>query len=176
MRKLLTLIAIIASFLLVSCSSDPVANRLPWVYKIEIQQGNVLKQDSVNLLRTGMTRRQVQFIMGNPLVADPFHADRWDYYYEYKPGTKGEKEARTDHLAVFFEEDSLVRMDGTMLPDPNASMDQPRQIATVDVPPQEIDDPGILTRLWRWITFSSTPEQEVFRPDSGPVDNHIHTH
>jgi len=175
MRKLLTLIAIIASFLLAACSSDPVVNRLPWVYRIEIQQGNVLKQDAVNQLRTGMTRRQVQFILGTPLLADPFHANRWDYYYLYKPGTRGEGKARSDHLAVFFKDDTLMRMAGTILPDPNAPTEPPNRLVTVNVPPQELVNPGILTRFWRWITFSGTgPEQEPFRPDAGPVDNHTH--
>jgi outer membrane protein assembly factor BamE len=177
MRKLLTLIAIIASFLLASCAGDPIVNRLPWVYRIEIQQGNVLTRDAVNQLRTGMTRRQVQFILGTPLIADPFHANRWDYYYLYKPGTEGEGEERSDHLAVFFENDTLVRMDGTLLPDPNAPAEPLNKIVTVNVPPQEIEDPGILTRFWRWITFNSAePEQQPFRPDSGPADNHTHSH
>ncbi|VAW72979.1 Outer membrane beta-barrel assembly protein BamE [hydrothermal vent metagenome] len=177
MRKLLTLITIIASFLLASCSSDPIVNRLPWVYKIEIQQGNVLKQEAVDQLRTGMTRRQVQFIMGTPLVADPFHANRWDYFYEYKPGTRGKGDARRDRLSLFFEDDALIRLDGTVLPDPDALTNQPKTMASVIVPPQEFVDPGILTRLWRWLTFSGAePEQEVFRPDSGPVDNHTHGH
>jgi len=177
MRKLLTLIAIIASFLLVSCSSDPIVNRLPWVYRIEIQQGNVLVQEDVNQLRTGMTRRQVQFILGTPMIVDPFHADRWDYYYEYQPGTKGEGEYRKEHLAVFFEGDKLTRMEGTILPDPNAPAEPPNRLVTVTVPPQEIENPGILTRLWRWITFSGKePQQKPFRPDSGPANNHVHTH
>lgn len=176
MRKLLTLIAIIASFLLVACSSDPVVNRLPWVYRIEIQQGNVLKQDAVNQLRNGMTRRQVQFVMGNPLITDPFHANRWDYYYQYKPGTRGEGEARKDRLALFFEEDRLVRAEGTMLPDPDATPEQPNRQVTIDVPRQEIDDPGVLTRFWRWLTFN-TPEPEeqqekqTFRPDAAPAND-----
>lgn len=176
MRKLLTLIAIIASFLLVSCSSDPVVNRLPWVYRIEIQQGNVLKQDAVNQLRTGMTRRQVQFIMGNPLIVDPFHANRWDYYYQYKPGTKGIGEVRKDHLALFFEDDKLVRFGGSFLPDPDAIPEQPSRMATFDVPPQAIDDPGVLTRLWRWLTFNTPApeeqqEKQTFTPDPNPVDD-----
>ncbi|TCK18692.1 Beta-barrel assembly machine subunit BamE [Thiogranum longum] len=175
MRKLLTLIAIIASFLLASCSGDPIVNRLPWVYKIEIQQGNVLTQEMVNQLQTGMTRRQVQFILGTPLVADPFHADRWDYYYQYKPGTEGEGEARSEHLAVFFDDDTLVRMDGTLLPDPNAPREPLNKIVTVEVPHQEIDDPGILVRFWRWITFNSKePEQQAFRPAPEPADSHTH--
>ncbi len=177
MRKLLTLIAIIASFSLASCSGDPIVNRLPWVYKIEIQQGNVLTQEMINQLQTGMTRRQVQFILGSPLIVDPFHADRWDYYYQYIPGTEGEGKALREHLAVFFEDDTLVRMDGTLLPDPNASREPLNKVVTVDVPHQEIGDPGILTRFWRWITFNSEePEQQPFRPDPEPADDHPHSH
>lgn len=177
MRKLLTLIAIIASFLLVSCAGDPIVNRLPWVYRIEIQQGNVLKQDAINQLHTGMTRRQVQFIMGTPLIEDPFHANRWDYYYEYMPGTRGKGPKRSDRLAVFFDGDKLVKLDGTILPDPNAPAEPPNRMVTVNVPPQEIENPGVLVRFWRWLTFrNAAPEQEPFRPDSGPVDNNVHTH
>ncbi len=177
MRKLLTPIAIIASLLLAACSSDPIVNRLPWVYKIEIQQGNVLVQDDVNQLRTGMTRRQVQFILGTPMVQDPFHANRWDYYYEYQPGTRGEGEYRKEHLAVFFEDDKLVRLAGTVLPDPNAPAEPPNRLVTVEVPPQEIEDPGVLTRLWRWLTFSSkAPQDEPFRPDREPAGNPGHRH
>lgn len=172
MRKLLTLIAIIASFLLVSCSSDPVVNRLPWVYKIEIQQGNVLNQDSVNQLRTGMTRRQVQFVLGNPMIVDPFHANRWEYYYQYQPGTKGTGEPRQDRLALFFEEERLVRWEGSMLPNPDAVPEQPDRQVTIDVPPQQVDDPGILTRFWRWLTFSAPEpelqqEKQTFQPETG---------
>jgi len=176
MRKLLTLIAIIASFLLVSCSNDPVVNRLPWVYRIEIQQGNVLKQDSVNQLRTGMTRRQVQFVMGNPMIVDPFHANRWDYFYQYHPGTKGTGEARQDRLALFFEEERLVRWEGSMLPNPDAVPEQPDRQITIDVPPQQVDDPGILTRFWRWLTFNAPEpelqqEKQTFQPGAGTTDD-----
>ena len=58
----------------------------PGVYKIDIQQGNVVTQDMIDQLRPGMTQRQVRFIMGNPLVADTFHPNRWDYIYSMQPG------------------------------------------------------------------------------------------
>jgi len=78
---------------------------------------------------------------------------------------------------VFFDEDKLVKLDGTILPDPNAPAEPPGRMMTVNVPLQEIDNPGVLTRLWRWMTFrNAAPEQEPFRPDAGPADNHVHTH
>src|SRR5690606_17744119 len=57
----------------------------PGVYKIDIQQGNVVTQDMINQLRPGMTRRQVRFIMGNPMITDTFHPNRWDYLYSIQP-------------------------------------------------------------------------------------------
>ncbi len=57
------------------------------VYKIDIQQGNVMTRDQVSELKPGMTPTQVRFILGSPLVVDPFHPERWDYAYTYRPGT-----------------------------------------------------------------------------------------
>ena len=50
-------------------------------YKIDVQQGNFLDQEMVAKLKPGMTRSQVRFLLGTPLIADPFHPDRWDYVY-----------------------------------------------------------------------------------------------
>lgn len=177
MRKLLTLIAVFASLLLGACSRDPVVNRLPWVYRIEIQQGNVIEQDQVNQLREGMSRDQVAFILGTPLIRDPFHADRWDYYFEYRPGSKGKGEPRRDHLAVFFEEDALSRVEGTLVPDPDAG-EPPSRLVTVEVPPQEPEDIGLLTRLWRWLTFRSAAPEDSPGPPSknNEVIPHTHSH
>ncbi len=158
MRKLLIPVTAIASVLLVACSGDPVVNRLPWVYRIDIQQGNVISEDAVNQLRPGMNRRQVQFLMGTPLLADPFHANRWDYFYQFEPGSRGEGEAETKGISLFFEEGRLTRISGTLEPNPAAlATAAPRQV-TVDVPPQEIADVGVLTRLWRWIGFGRDPD------------------
>ena len=155
MRKLLIPITVIASLLLVACSSDPIVNRLPWVYRIDIQQGNVISQDALNQVRLGMNKRQVQFLLGTPLLADPFHAERWDYYYQYAPGTDGEGEAEKQRVSLFFENETLTRMAGSLEPQPAGTAAEPARQVTVTVPPQEIEDPGVLTRLWRWIGFGA---------------------
>jgi len=155
MQKLLILITTIASLFLSSCASDPVVNRLPWVYRIDIQQGNVITQDTVNQLRPGMTKRQVQFIMGAPMLNDPFHAERWDYYYEYKPGSDGTGEATAAYTSLVFEEERLVHIGGTLIPEAEPSA-PPRRQTTVTVPPQDPEDLGVLTRLWRWIGFGES--------------------
>lgn len=78
-------------------------------YRIDIQQGNYVSQEMVGQLERGMTRDQVRFVLGTPLVTDIFHADRWDYvYYLDQPG-KPRVERR---LAVFFEDNRLARLEG----------------------------------------------------------------
>jgi len=153
MRKLLILISTIASFFLAACSSDPIVNRLPFVYRIDIQQGNVITQEMVNNLRTGMNKRQAQFVLGAPMLIDPFHANRWDYFYLYKPGTDGKSEAAQELVSLFFDDDRLVEITGTMLPDPKPDMLPTSRQVTVVVPRQETEDVGILTRTWRWMGF-----------------------
>lgn len=87
---------------------------LPGVYKIDIQQGNVVTQDMIDQLRPGMTRRQVRFIMGNPLISDTFHPDRWDYLYSIQPGG-GERQQERVSL-VFDSKDQLVGLAGDFMP------------------------------------------------------------
>ncbi len=75
------------------------------VYKIDIQQGNEITSEMVSKLELGMTKRQVTRILGLPLITDPFHKDRWDYYYSLRDGKSGET---IQHLASLkFEGDSL---------------------------------------------------------------------
>ena len=85
----------------------------PGVYKISIPQGNIITQEMIDQLRPGMTKRQVIFVMGTPLVRDPFHQDRWDYVYNFMPGggVRGQ-----ERVTVFFEEDQLVRFTGDFTP------------------------------------------------------------
>lgn len=89
-------------FLLGSCA-------FPGVYRINIPQGNIITQEMVDQLRPGLTKRQVTFILGTPLIRDTFDQDRWDYLYSYQPGG-GERVQ--EKLTVFFENDALVRLDG----------------------------------------------------------------
>ena len=71
--RILTLVVLL---LLAGCSSIPSL-----LYKIEIQQGNVITQEMVDKLKPGMTRSQVRFALGSPMISDAFHDNRWDYIY-----------------------------------------------------------------------------------------------
>ncbi|MGH8620672.1 MAG: outer membrane protein assembly factor BamE [Burkholderiales bacterium] len=82
-------------------------------YKIEIQQGNVVTQEMVARLQPGMTRSQVRFALGTPLVVDPFRADRWDYVYQY---TKGGVVTEQRRMVVVFKDDKLERIEGDGVP------------------------------------------------------------
>ena len=100
MRKFVYLIFILAFTLGISGCSG----KLFTVYKIDVQQGNAVDFENVEMLKVGMTRDQVKFLLGTPLVADIFHPDRWDYVYYLIPGY-GERERR--HLTVYFNGDSV---------------------------------------------------------------------
>lgn len=82
-------------------------------YKIDIQQGNAVTQEMVAKLQPGMTRNQVRFVLGTPLLVDPFRADRWDYFYSY---TKRGELIEQRRLAVYFKDDKLDRVDGDVIP------------------------------------------------------------
>ena len=85
----------------------------PGVYKITIEQGNIITQDIIDQLEPGMSRRQVRFILGTPLVEDTFDQDRWDYPYEIK---LGDEIIRRAMVTVYFDGDRLVDVQGDYLP------------------------------------------------------------
>jgi outer membrane protein assembly factor BamE len=73
-------------------------------YKVEVQQGTVVTPENVGKLKPGMTRSQVSFVMGTPLLTDAFHADRWDYVYYLR---KRERVVEQRKVALFFDGDTL---------------------------------------------------------------------
>lgn len=85
----------------------------PGVYKLEVQQGNIVTQDMVNQLQPGMSRAQVRYILGTPLLTDSFTNDRWDYFYSLKDG---EGEYSKERLTLVFAGDSLVSLQGNFRP------------------------------------------------------------
>ncbi len=112
----------------ISCSYLP---SLP--YKIDIQQGNVVTEDMVEKLRLGMTRSQVRFVLGSPLITDVFHINRWDYVYSLAPSGRLSEKRR---LSVFFDGDLLTHIEGDFklpilpandlpLPSPNSTDEVP---------------------------------------------------
>ena len=86
----------------------------PGVYRINVEQGNIVDQEMVDQLKPGMSRRQVRFIMGTPLVEDTFNSNRWDYPYSVR---NGGQILRASSVSVFFEGDSLVNVTGDVLPE-----------------------------------------------------------
>lgn len=103
MRKLLISFMFGASLVLTGCSS------FPFVYKIDIQQGTVLEDEAVARLQTGMSMHQVNALLGTPPIADPFHAQRWDYIYSM---SKGGHVLEKKRLTLYFEGETLSRIDG----------------------------------------------------------------
>jgi outer membrane protein assembly factor BamE len=79
------------------------------VYRLDTQQGNLLDDDQVQQVEVGMTRSQVRFLLGTPMVSDPFSPDRWDYMYFYRYGRGGK--VRKSHVVVFFDGDVVSRID-----------------------------------------------------------------
>src|SRR4249920_3018226 len=81
---------LVASLCLVAC-----------IYRIDVQQGNLLKDSDIARVQVGMTRSQVQFLLGTPMVADSFHRNRWDYAYYLRKGRSPDIQRRW--VVVFFE-------------------------------------------------------------------------
>ena len=82
------------------------------VYKLDVQQGNVLDEEDVSELQIGMTKRQVEVLLGSPSVTSPFHADRWDYMNTY--ARRGDDPVQRV-LTLTFDDDRLVSVDGNYL-------------------------------------------------------------
>ncbi|MGI9288891.1 MAG: outer membrane protein assembly factor BamE [Pseudomonadales bacterium] len=86
----------------------------PGVYRIQVPQGNVITEEMVAKLKPGMTRRQVRFVMGTPLIEDTFNKDRWDYVYTVRRARKVTKQAK---ISLVFDGDRLVSYSGDYVDD-----------------------------------------------------------
>jgi outer membrane protein assembly factor BamE len=84
------------------------------VYRQNIQQGNYLEGRTVDQLQAGMTRSQVRFLLGTPMVPDAFDKERWDYLYYYKRGRLKRPEER--HLIVWFKEEKVDHFERSNVP------------------------------------------------------------
>ena len=93
---------------LISGCSTTDSLSFPAVHKIDIQQGNLITDEMVDLLRPGLTQRQVQYVMGTPLVVDTFNPNHWDYVYQYRFGDGTIEERK---LRVIFEQGRVVSIE-----------------------------------------------------------------
>ena len=80
------------------------------IHQIDIQQGNVITKKMSDKLKIGMDMNQVRYIMGTPLIVDPFHKNRWDYVYSLD--THNGEEIETSHITVLFEDERVIRYVG----------------------------------------------------------------
>ncbi len=103
MKKIIIFAVLMAAVKLMGCSSGFLS-----VHKIDVQQGNALNPESVELITLGMNTEQVRYLLGYPVVTDLFHPDRWSYIYYFKPGN-GHVENR--RLTVYFNNDRVVRIE-----------------------------------------------------------------
>ncbi len=156
MRKLLTLLIILVNgYFLIACTTaldfnqqmSNVVNNLPGIHKIDVPQGNIVTQEMANQLRPGMDKRQIKFILGTPLLVDPFHKNRWDYFYELK---KGGKQSSKERVTVIFEGNELINIKGNFKPSKEF---KPMAINTevVDVPKYDEKNGGIIESVLRAI-------------------------
>ncbi|MCK4087499.1 outer membrane protein assembly factor BamE [Acinetobacter radioresistens] len=103
MQKLM--LTLVVTSLLVGCSTLGV-------YKVDIPQGTPLTQAQASKVQVGMSHQQVRFLLGSPTVTDPLNPLRWDYIYNYIPGTYAKKAkipaAHGQHLKIYFNETGIV--------------------------------------------------------------------
>ena len=109
------------------------------VYKLDIQQGNIIERDKVAQIKIGQTKRQVRYILGTPLVIDTFNQDRWDYFYSLKNYSPENREGtfRQERLTLFFEKGQLSKIDNQLLESPKPPAANPDQEKVSEPEPAE---------------------------------------
>ena len=140
MRHFLRFFTLLLAMILVGCGAS-----IPTIkpYKMDIQQGNVVTSEMLLKLRPGMTKSQVQFIMGTPLLVDSFHSNRWDYFYQLRK----QGEVVTQRRVILdFESDLLKRVRGDVVPKGMTAEDIAKKLETEaskegkpEVPAKETD-------------------------------------
>lgn len=142
MRAVARLSLLVSALLLSACTNFD----FPGVYRLAIDQGNVVKQEMIDQLKPGMSKEQVQFIMGTPMIQNTFREDRWDYSFTLQRGYETLKQYQ---MSVFFENDQLTHYTGNFRPteaggkdvDENPEIDNPDSYKDVTI---KKDDKPIL--------------------------------
>jgi outer membrane protein assembly factor BamE len=113
----------LAASLLLLAGCQSVANVMPRYlkpYEPDVQQGNVVTKEMVDQLAPGMSREQVRFLLGTPMLTSIFHLERWDYVYRLQRGNSGEVQSR--RMVVYFKDHRLDHFDADQMP-PEAMAD-----------------------------------------------------
>ena len=101
------LTVILALVALTGCSVGQGFTLRP--YRMNVQQGNYLEAKDVDQVKVGMTQSQVRFLIGTPMIADPFNAERWDYVFFFKVGRT--RQEIMNRMTLWFEDERVVRID-----------------------------------------------------------------
>ncbi|MGZ8270997.1 MAG: outer membrane protein assembly factor BamE domain-containing protein [Methylophilus sp.] len=139
------LVLTLSATLLVGCGA-----KLPSIkpYKMEIQQGNVVTSKMLLQLRPGMTKSQVRFIMGTPLIVDSFHENRWDYFYQLRQEGKVTEKRR---VILDFDKDALVSVRGDVVAASDKTAEAPTNTAPKSVtPPKKEESKSWFDKLKFW--------------------------
>ena len=150
------------------CANTPKLPRLglptdlPIGYRLNVQQGNVLKQQMLAQLEPGMEKKKVLFIMGTPSIQDTFHKDRWDYVYTFQRGRETAKQRR---VTLYFKDDKLLRVEGDVRPADGPLVVDKGQESAIKVPPGV--KPGVLTRAVDALPFVG---EKPFKPKAPEKD------
>lgn len=165
MQLMKTLIVLIfAASLLFGCSTTSrylPKPGVPFVHKIDIQQGNIVTQEMVAQLRLGMNKKKVRFVMGTPIIKDTFHSNRWDYIYTFHEGGGGTER----HLvtAIFNDEEKLINLEGNIKAAKAPLEVNRHQDTSVEVPDDY--EKGIFVKLKESIPFTGDDEADVKSDD-----------
>jgi outer membrane protein assembly factor BamE len=154
MQKVLIYWVLGASLAISGCSW---LNDIPFVYKPDIQQGNVVEQKTVDQLRPGMSRTQAAYVLGTPMLRDVFHQDRWDYVYRLK---EGRAETVSQRVTLWFEDNRLARIEGDLYPRPEDQQEPAPAERVIEVPDNKRRKDGLLSGALDVITFGMSGEKD----------------
>ncbi len=145
---------------------------MPLLYKIDIQQGNVIEQEMLDRLKPGMDKNQVKFIMGTPVLIDPFHNNRWEYIFSFQKGG-GIREQR--HITLHFDEDDekLTHVTGDIkAADGSRDATKIVEADAVVVPNSGKSKKGFFGRLVDTVNpFDGDKEKPVSDEETEPLDD-----
>jgi outer membrane protein assembly factor BamE len=163
MKSLLIYSLSLVILTLSACSKD----KIPGVYRIDIQQGNQVTQEMLSKLEPGMTKSQVSFVMGTPMLIDVFHPNRWDYIYSFHPGN-GSREQR--RITLYFDDaETLDYIDGNTRIVENIQLTEEQRTDTNVVVPLTEQKTGFFNSMLNVIGLGED-EVETIEDDDANTD------
>ena len=112
-------------------------------YRIDIQQGNIVTPEQIEQLKPGMKLAEVRYLLGAPLVEDPFHTERWDYFYSFHSGET--RQVEQQRLTVFFSNGQLTKIEQGFESESLTSSSSKSSVQ----PKVNPTKPGFIKRAWR---------------------------